>query len=371
MKTAEILQKGIKGDGQAIIIAGPCSAESEKQVLQTATALAAGGYTSLFRAGIWKPRTRPGGFEGVGEKGLPWLQRVQLETGLQATTEVATGKHVYEALKYGINHLWIGARTTVNPFATQEVADALRGANVTVFVKNPINPDPKLWLGALERIKKAGITQVAAIHRGFSGFEQSFYRNTPQWQLPLEIKKQLPGLPVICDPSHIAGDSYLVPGLARKALLLGMDGLMVEVHPKPARAKSDGKQQLTPAFFNRMMRQLVNNLPSNKGQGATILEELRSAVDVLDKNLISTLSQRMQLAEEIAGIKSQSNMDTLQPQRWQHVVSNAISRAGEKGLRAGFIQKLFEEIHLESLSIQRSTKTNPYKKSGIPTIFEA
>lgn len=236
-----------------LIIAGPCSAESEDQLLQTAGKLAAGKRTDFFRAGIWKPRTRPGNFEGVGNTGLRWLQRVKEETGMRTATEVATTTHVYEALKYGIDCLWIGARTTANPFATQEIANALRGADVMVCLKNPVNPDPALWLGAIERISDAGIQKIIAIHRGFSSYGKTRYRNMPQWAIPLWLKKQVPGLPIICDPSHIAGKRELVPHIARRSVLLGFDGLMIEVHHEPSKALSDAGQQLTPEAFERLM----------------------------------------------------------------------------------------------------------------------
>ncbi len=240
-----------------LIIAGPCSAESEDQLLRTAMVLAADGVTDFFRAGIWKPRTRPGHFEGVGNMGLRWLKRVKEETGLKTATEVATTTHVYEALKYGIDCLWIGARTTTNPFATQEIANALQGADVKVCVKNPVNPDPGLWLGAIERIRDAGIKDIMAIHRGFSGCGKTRYRNTPQWAIPVWLKKQIPGLPVICDPSHIAGNRELIPHITRRAMLLKFDGLMVEVHPDPVHAMSDAAQQLTPGAFKKLMEEYL------------------------------------------------------------------------------------------------------------------
>ncbi len=238
---------------QPIVIAGPCSAESEDQLLQTARELAAYERTDFFRAGIWKPRTRPGNFEGVGNIGLRWLQRVKEETGMKTATEVATTNHVYEALKYGIDCLWIGARTTANPFATQEIANALQGADVKVCVKNPVNPDPGLWLGALERIRDAGIKDIMAVHRGFSSYGKTRYRNMPQWAIPLWLRKQMPGLPIICDPSHIAGKRELVAHVARRSLDLKFDGLMIEVHPNPAEALSDAGQQLTPETFEQLM----------------------------------------------------------------------------------------------------------------------
>ncbi len=236
-----------------LIIAGPCSAESEEQLLHVSGMLAAGGHTDFFRAGIWKPRTRPGNFEGVGNHGLRWLKRVKEETGLKTATEVATTTHVYEALKYGIDCLWIGARTTANPFATQEIANALQGADVKVCVKNPVNPDAGLWLGAIERISAAGIKDIMAIHRGFSSCAKTRYRNMPQWAIPMWLKKQLPGLPVLCDPSHIAGKRELVPYITQRALLMRFDGLMIEVHPDPEKAMSDARQQLTPAAFEQLL----------------------------------------------------------------------------------------------------------------------
>ncbi len=254
IKESTLQQRKQTAVGQKpLIIAGPCSAESEKQVLRVAAMLAAGGHTDFFRAGIWKPRTRPGNFEGVGNKGLGWLKRVKEETGLKTATEVATTNHVYEALKYGIDCLWIGARTTANPFATQEIANALQGADVKVCVKNPVNPDAGLWLGAIERIGAAGIKDIVAIHRGFSSCAKTRYRNMPQWAIPVWLKKQLPGLPVLCDPSHIAGKRELIPHVTRRAMGMRFDGLMIEVHPDPENAMSDARQQLTPAAFEQLL----------------------------------------------------------------------------------------------------------------------
>ncbi len=242
-----------------LIIAGPCSAESEEQLMRVAGMLAAGGHTDFFRAGIWKPRTRPGNFEGVGNKGLRWLKLVKEETGLKTATEVATTTHVYEALKYGIDCLWIGARTTANPFATQEIANALQGADVKVCIKNPVNPDAGLWLGAIERISTAGIKDIMAIHRGFSSCAKTRYRNIPLWAIPVWLKKQLPGLPVLCDPSHIAGNSELIPHITRRAMGMRFDGLMIEVHPEPEKAMSDVRQQLTPTSFEQLLAATFKN----------------------------------------------------------------------------------------------------------------
>ncbi|MEM9991333.1 MAG: bifunctional 3-deoxy-7-phosphoheptulonate synthase/chorismate mutase type II, partial [Bacteroidota bacterium] len=296
------IQPIVKKDGP-IVIAGPCSAESEQQVMETAKALAAQDI-DLFRAGIWKPRTRPNSFEGVGVIGLKWLKRVKEETGLKTTTEVAKTAHVFEALKHGIDVLWLGARTTVNPFAVQEVADALKGVDIPIMIKNPINPDLKLWMGAIERIYNAGITRIAVIHRGFSFFGDSNYRNIPRWQIPIDLKSQFPDLQVICDNSHICGRRDTLQSVVQKAFDLSFDGVMTEVHPNPDEAWSDAKQQITPARFKELMDSLVlRQASTNDADFKNNIDHLRGEINELDSELWGLLGRRMQLADKIGAYK--------------------------------------------------------------------
>jgi len=300
-----------KENGQPIIIAGPCSAETEEQVMETAHMLAEQNI-DLYRAGIWKPRTRPNSFEGVGKEGLKWLKRVKQETGLKVTTEVANREHVYEALKYGIDVLWLGARTTVNPFAVQEVADALEGVDIPVMVKNPINPDLKLWIGGIERIYGAGITRIGAIHRGFSSFGNTTYRNEPRWQLPIELKRQFPDLKIICDNSHICGRRDILAEVAQQSFNLNFDGIMTEVHPRPDEAWSDAAQQITPVIFKELVDGLKMTNPEIKdGEILESIEQLRARIDVLDNELLSLLGDRMRIAEGIGQYKKRNNISIL------------------------------------------------------------
>ncbi|MBO5975334.1 MAG: chorismate mutase, partial [Paludibacteraceae bacterium] len=290
----EIKLEGVEGK-RPVVIAGPCSAESEEQTLNTAKQLASKGI-KIFRAGIWKPRTKPGGFEGVGEKGLPWLQRVKQETGMRVATEVATAKHVEEVLKHDIDLLWIGARTSANPFAVQEIADSLRGVDIPVLVKNPVNPDLELWIGALERLNNAGIKQLGVIHRGFSSYDKKIYRNLPQWHIPIELRRRLPRLPIICDPSHIGGKRELIAPLCQQAMDLNFDGLMIESHENPDCAWSDAMQQVTPDILSYILNLLV----IREGKQTTEnLSELRSQIDECDNQLIETLAKRMRISREI------------------------------------------------------------------------
>ncbi len=335
-----------------VLIAGPCSAETEAQVLDTAHALAEQGI-DLFRAGIWKPRTRPDSFEGVGSKGLAWLRRVKKETGLRVTTEVANANHVYEALKFGIDVLWIGARTTVNPFSVQEIADALRGVDVPVMVKNPINPDLKLWIGALERLHKAGIRRIAAIHRGFSYFGDTAYRNLPRWQIPLELKRRFPDMQLICDNSHICGRRDTLLEVAQKALDLNFDGLMTEVHPCPDKAWSDPAQQLTPVDFAHLVGQLVVRQPTTRDAAfLETLENLRHEIDELDDELFDLLARRMQVAERIAHYKRRNNISIFQPGRWTEIIRRSVAKGQKLGLSREFVEALLKAIHDESINHQ-------------------
>lgn len=334
------------------IIAGPCSAESEEQVLQTAKALQQQG-VPLFRAGIWKPRTRPGSFEGVGTQGLAWLKLAKQETGIQVSTEVATARHVEEALKYGIDVLWIGARTTVNPFAVQEIADALRGVQVPVMVKNPVNPDLALWIGALERMYQAGITDLAAIHRGFSSYQKTKYRNVPLWQIPIELKARYQNLPIIIDPSHIGGSRELIFPVAQKALDLGYNGVMIETHPNPDKALSDAAQQITPARLAEVVQQLqVRKSTYDDAELVNRAEELRLQIDAADHDIIAALAKRMGLVEQIGAYKKLNNVQVLQLARWKEIFRSRAEWAEEAGINTSFVEELYKLIHVESIRKQ-------------------
>jgi chorismate mutase len=335
-----------------ILIAGPCSAETEEQVLATAHGLSDKGI-DLFRAGIWKPRTRPGAFEGIGVAGLPWLRRVKEETGLRVTTEVATAQHVYECLKYGIDVLWIGARTTVNPFSVQEIADALAGTDIPVIVKNPVNPDYKLWVGAMERLYKAGLRRIAAIHRGFSTYGDSKYRNVPRWQMALNLMEEFPGLEVICDISHICGRRDILAETAQKAYDLNFDGLMVEVHPDPDNAWSDAAQQITPERFGEMTQSLVLRSATSEDPGyREQIEHYRQQIDEFDEEIIHLIAQRMHLVREIGYIKKDKNVAIFQPERYRALADACRIRAEKGDLSREFISLFLEAIHQEGINQQ-------------------
>lgn len=336
-----------------LIISGPCSAETEQQVLATAKALAEIDPTIIFRAGIWKPRTRPNSFEGVGASGLKWLQKVKWETGLQVATEVANSRHVEECLANDIDILWIGARTTVNPFSVQEIADVLRGVDIPVMIKNPINPDIQLWIGAIERINKSGISKIAAIHRGFHSFEQSPFRNDPIWKLPIELKLECPGLPIICDPSHICGNTALIPYISQKAIDMDMDGLMIETHIIPTMAKSDAKQQLTPIQLKELLVKIVvRNAISENKEFIDRLSELRLAINNVDDEILQIFMKRMRIAEEIGKYKKENNVTILQTVRWEELLNNHTNRGAMMGMSSDFIKKIYHLIHDESIRIQ-------------------
>lgn len=335
------------------MIAGPCSAESREQMLTTARALKKCGRVDCFRAGIWKPRTRPGAFEGIGEIGLEWLAEVKKETGLPVACEVATPAHIEMALRYGIDVLWLGARTTVNPFYVQEVADAMVGCDITVMVKNPVNPDLQMWIGALERLNRAGITKLAAIHRGFTNAESSPYRNNPMWNIVIELRSHIPNLPIICDPSHIAGNRELIPLIAQKAIDLDMYGLMVEVHNTPCEAKSDAMQQLTPADFETMMGNL--RMSAVMPLAEELRNELvmyRSEIDIIDNNLIELIAKRMKLAAKIGDYKRSNNIKILQISRWEQTLKSRIAKGEALGLNEEFIHRFLDILHQESIDIQ-------------------
>ena len=335
-----------------IVIAGPCSAETEEQVLISARALADQNI-DLFRSGIWKPRTRPNSFEGVGTIGLSWLKKVKEETGLKVTTEVANREHVFEALKYGIDVLWLGARTTVNPFSVQEIADALAGTEIPVLIKNPINPDLKLWIGAIERIAKAGISQIGVIHRGFSYHGDSNYRNVPRWQIPIELKRQFPDIQIICDNSHICGRRDTLLKVAQKAMDLNFEGIMTEVHPTPDEAWSDAKQQITPAIFQELTNSLVvRDESTNDIEFLETIDHLRHQIDEIDDELMNLLGNRMKVAEQIGGYKKRNNISILQPTRWNEILEAAILKGNIHGLSEGFISVILKAIHEESINHQ-------------------
>ena len=334
-----------------IVIAGPCSAETEEQVMNTARELAANGI-KIFRAGIWKPRTRPGAFEGVGSEGLPWMQRVKRETGMFISTEVATAHHVHEAIKYGVDMLWIGARTTANPFAVQEIADALRGTNIPVLIKNPVNPDLELWIGAFERLNRAGIKKLGAIHRGFSTYEKTKYRNHPMFQIPIELHRRIPNLPIITDPSHITGDSNLIQDMSQEAMDLNFDGLIIESHECPAQAWSDAKQQVTPAHLKMILDSLIIRDHAIADKPRQTLDELRGEIDKLDGALLETLAKRMKISEAIGKYKFEHGITILQERRYDEVIKNRRERAEKAGLNPDFIVKVFEDIHEESVATQ-------------------
>lgn len=336
-------------DGERpFVIAGPCSAETEEQVMTTARQLASKG-CHIFRAGVWKPRTKPGGFEGNGEEALPWMKRVKEETGMAITTEVATPEHVELALKYGIDILWIGARTTANPFAMQAIADSIRGMDIPVFVKNPVNPDLELWIGAMERINQAGIKRIAAVHRGFSSYEKKIYRNQPMWQIPIELRRRIPDLPIICDPSHIGGSRELIAPLCQQAMDLGFDGLIVETHCNPDKAWSDANQQVTPEVLNYILSLLIIR---NKTVTTEGINELRKQIDELDNNLMDLLSKRMRVSREIGQYKKEHNMTVLQTSRYNEILDKRGAQGSLCGMDAKFIKEIFEAIHEESVRQQ-------------------
>lgn len=334
-----------------ILIAGPCSAETEAQTLETARALSAVG-VKLFRAGLWKPRTRPGAFEGVGVEGLTWLQKVKKETGMFTGTEVANAQHVFEALKYGIDFLWIGARTTANPFAVQEIANALRGADLPVLVKNPINPDLELWIGAIERINRAGIKQLAAIHRGFSTYGKNEYRNHPQWLIPIELHRRYPDLPLLTDPSHIAGNRSLIAQVCQQAMDLNFSGLIVETHIQPDVAWSDAMQQITPSRLIEIVESIHYRNAAIGDTPRTALDDLRMQIDDIDNQLIDLLAERMKISKEIGLYKLKNNITILQSRRYNEIIRDRNEKAMRKGINQVFVNKIFEHIHEASVLVQ-------------------
>lgn len=331
-----------------LVIAGPCSAETEEQVMNTAKQLAGKG-CHIFRAGVWKPRTKPGGFEGNGEKALPWMKRVKEETGMMITTEVATPEHVELCLKYGMDLLWIGARTSANPFAMQAIADSLKGVDIPVLVKNPVNPDLELWIGAMERINQAGVKRLAAIHRGFSSYEKKLYRNEPMWQIPIELRRRIPALPIICDPSHIGGKRELIAPLCQQAMDLGFDGLIIESHCHPDEAWSDARQQVTPDILYYILSHLVIRSGQTSSDG---IAPLRNQIDEQDDQLLALLAKRMKISREIGQYKKEHGMTVLQPIRYREILDKRGVQGTLSGMDNEFVKKIFELIHEESVRQQ-------------------
>ncbi|WP_298650364.1 bifunctional 3-deoxy-7-phosphoheptulonate synthase/chorismate mutase type II [uncultured Proteiniphilum sp.] len=347
MNFESILLPGID-DKRPLVIAGPCSAETEEQVIGTARQLVAAG-VKIFRAGVWKPRTKPGGFEGVGSPALRWMMEAEKETGMYMATEVATEKHVYEALKYGIDMLWIGARTAANPFAVQEIADTLKGVDIPILVKNPVNPDLELWIGALERLYNAGIKRLGVIHRGFSTTDKTIYRNLPQWHIPIELKRRFPTLPMLCDPSHIGGDRNLISKLSQQAMDLNYSGLIIESHCSPDDAWSDKAQQITPAALKEVLGNLVIR---DTVQTTEDLSVLRDQIDELDNELLQLLAKRMRVSREIGQYKLEHDMPILQTQRYDQILTDRAGQGERMEMSGDFIKKVLEAIHSESVRQQ-------------------
>ena len=340
-------------DGPLFVVAGPCSAESQEQVLSTARLLKASGKVACFRAGIWKPRTRPDSFEGVGEKALPWLARVKREMGFSVAVEVANARHVESALEYGIDVLWLGARTTANPFSVQEIADSLKGVSIPVMVKNPINADLSLWIGAIERINNVGLTNIIAVHRGFATGEVSEYRNRPVWRIPIGLKRHFPDLPIICDPSHISGKRSLIPEICQKALDRGMNGLMVEVHCRPEEALSDSRQQLTPEDFCRMLEglQVKKDCPMDVDFEKEI-EFLRDKLNIVDQELLKVLKMRMDIIDEIGRLKKKNNVTAFQVVRMNEMLEEYREQAENFNLGKDYVEEVYNIIHNQSVKRQ-------------------
>ena len=347
MNFESILLPGIEAK-RPLVIAGPCSAESEEQVMATGRALAANGI-KIFRAGIWKPRTKPGGFEGVGVIGLPWLKKLKEETGMYTSVEVATKAHVDAALAFGVDLLWIGARTTANPFAMQEIADALKGHDVPVLIKNPVNPDVELWIGGIERIYGAGIRRIGVIHRGFSSADKTIYRNVPQWHIAIELRRRYPDLPIFCDPSHISGRRDLIRPLSQQAMDLGFNGLIIESHCNPDAAWSDAKQQITPEELKETIDSLVVRETIEHTEN---LSELRLQIDEIDNKIIEILAKRMRVSREIAQYKKEHDMPVLQAGRYDEILTRRSQQGAQLDMSEEFIKEVFEAIHGESVRHQ-------------------
>ena len=347
----ELVQE--KWNKRPLIISGPCSAETEEQVMETAARLAKTGKVDVLRAGIWKPRTKPGLFEGIGTKGLPWLLQAKKMTGLPTTVEVATAKHVQDALQFDVDILWIGARTTVNPFSVQEIADALRGVQIPVLIKNPINPDLELWCGGIERLQKSGLNQIGMIHRGFSSYGNTEFRNAPMWHLPIEMKRRFPEMLLVCDPSHICGNRTMLQSVAQKSIDLDFGGLMLESHIDPDNAWSDAKQQVTPERLAEIINALVWRYENTDvKEFITALASLREQINQVDDELLALLGQRMKIADRIGSYKKDNNITILQTNRWNDILDRAFQKGESLGLSKEFITKYFDAVHLESINHQ-------------------
>lgn len=358
----KLSEKVSRGD-RPFVVAGPCSAESEQQVMSICKEVAQNSSVKLLRAGIWKPRTRPNSFEGLGEIALPWLVNAGKATNLPTTTEVANKKHVEAALKAGIDVLWIGARTTVNPFAVQEIADAVKGIDIPVMIKNPVNPDLQLWLGAFERFEQAGITDLTAIHRGFSVYKHAKYRNVPSWQIPIALKEERPDLPIICDPSHITGRRDLLLEVSQKAMDLNFEGLMIETHPNPDEAWSDAAQQVTANGLNDILSQLVLRSVEVSEDLQGMMKELRTKISVLDDRLFELLGARMELSEEVGQLKRENSITILQQDHWKQVIDSRIENRGDFRLTQQFVRQFMDAIHQESIRHQTKVMNTEKLKS--------
>jgi chorismate mutase len=358
MEFESILLPGVDAK-RPLVIAGPCSAETEEQVMTTARELAANG-VKIFRAGVWKPRTKPGGFEGVGSPALKWMMEAEKETGMYMATEVATEKHVYEALKFGIDMLWIGARTAANPFAVQEIADTLKGVDIPILIKNPVNPDLELWIGALERLYNAGIKKLGVIHRGFSTTDKTVYRNVPQWHLPIELKRRFPNLPIICDPSHIGGSRTMIHKLSQQAMDLNFTGLIVETHCSPDEAWSDKDQQITPAALKEVIDNLIIR---DTIQTTEDLSVLRNQIDDLDNELLQLLAKRMRVSREIGHYKLEHNMPILQTKRYDEILKDRAYQGERMEMSGEFVKQVLESIHSESVRQQMVIMEREKKQS--------
>lgn len=350
MEKLNLKKLSIKGidSKRPIVIAGPCSAESREQVLKTALELSAAG-VKIFRAGIWKPRTKPGGFEGLGESGLPFLEEVKEQTGMLVATEVATAKHLLDALKAGVDILWIGARTVTNPFAMQEIADAAKGIHVPILIKNPVNPDIELWIGAIERLYNAGIRELGVIHRGFSSYDEKLYRNTPLWHIPIELRRRYPELTIFCDPSHIGGKRELIAPISQQAMDLNFDGLIIESHCNPDAALSDAAQQVTPAVLKCILNNLIIRDSIDSSDGLT---SMRREIDEIDEQLITLFARRMRISGDIAHYKELNNIPVLQTGRYDQILSNRAKIGKSMNLNESFVKDIMRTIHEESVRVQ-------------------
>lgn len=358
------IKNWIKKPEGPFIVAGPCSAETEEQVLATAKLISKDSRVKVFRSGVWKPRTRPGNFEGAGEIALEWLKKVKEQTGLLTTIEVANPNHVEAALKHGIDMVWLGARTTVNPFMVQELAEALKGTDIPVMVKNPVNPDLQLWMGAVERLQKVGLEDVIAVHRGFSSLSQNKYRNYPNWALVIEFKSLMPNVPVICDPSHIAGKREMILEVSQRAIDLDTDGLMIETHIDPENARTDARQQVSPAQLTEILDQLVfRSAKSSDFEFLNRLEQLRKRIDKIDLDIVDLLSARMQIVEEIGLYKKENDITVLQIERWKEILKNMIAQAENSEVNIEFVKQVYQLIHEESIRLQTNVMNQKLAKN--------